>query len=266
MRMRLGILHDPEAQQRMHEREQRLAEEKKRKAEAPTVRSELEQKTWEEQQAKEGAEGAEAKAKEEQKQHRPKIKPLSEARAIELGANFFSEAFIFGVAVGLLVWDNWRSRAKESARRDDVADRLEALEADVEALRKELDPDLEALHDLGERVRELRKKKQTSWWNPGGWIGSRGAEDTAIMEEERDIEELQKKVEEKIVPIHKHIEDAKKTARVATTDHVTKDVKEAVDKKLEEKKKAKGLQSSAEEVETEAPERIDSVAATRKER
>ncbi|EME79572.1 uncharacterized protein MYCFIDRAFT_23654, partial [Pseudocercospora fijiensis CIRAD86] len=91
MRMRLGLLHDPEAQQRMHE------------------------------------------------PHKPKIRPLTEARAIELGANFFSEAFIFGVAVGLLLFENWRSRSKASARRDEVSERLEQLEAEVESLRATLD-------------------------------------------------------------------------------------------------------------------------------
>lgn len=136
MRMRLGILHDPEAQQRMHEREQRAAEEKKRKAEQPTVRSELEQKKYEEQKAKESAdEVAGSTKKEEPKSFKAKIKPLSEARAIELGANFFSEAFVFSVAVSLIVFEQWRRSAKESDRRDDVADQLEELKAEVLELR-----------------------------------------------------------------------------------------------------------------------------------
>ncbi|KAF7198553.1 OPA3-like protein [Pseudocercospora fuligena] len=187
MRMRLGLLHDPEAQQRMHEREKRAAEEKKRREEMPTVRSEEEQKKYDEQKAQEEADEAAGKKKTEEKPHRPKIRPLTEARAIELGANFFSEAFIFGVAVGLLLFENWRSRSKASARRDEVSERLEQLEAEVESLRAKLDPDLETLHDLSERAKEAKKRRQ-SW---SGWVASgfgltgQSAEDSAIKEEEK---------------------------------------------------------------------------------
>lgn len=198
MRMRLGILHDPEAQQRMHERQKKADEEKKRQQEAPTVRTAEEQKKYDEQKKKDEADGK----KEAEKPQKVKIRPLSEARAIELGANFFSEAFIFGVAVGLLLVEQYRSRKKESQRRDDVAERLEQLESEVESLRATLDPDLETLHDLSERIKAAKKSRQSaSWYNPLSW-GRRDAEDTAIMEEERDIGK-QSKDEEAIVPIRK---------------------------------------------------------------
>ncbi|KXT13796.1 hypothetical protein AC579_2344 [Pseudocercospora musae] len=187
MRMRLGLLHDPEAQQRMHEREKRAAEEKKRRREEmPTVRSEEEQKKYEEQKAQEAADEAAGTKKTEEKWHKPKIRPLTEARAIELGANFFSEAFIFGVAVGLLLFENWRSRSKASARRDEVSERLEQLEAEVESLRARLDPDLETLHDLSERVKEAKRRRQSwSGWVAGGFgLAGQSAEDSATKEEE----------------------------------------------------------------------------------
>lgn len=162
MRMRLGLLHDADAQQRMHEREQRAAEDKKRRAESPTVRTELEQRKHDEDQAK--AESAGDKKKEEEKRPRVRIRPLSDAKAI--GANFFSEAFIFAVAAGLLVWDSWRSRAKESARRDDVAERIEQLEAEVYRLRREHEPELAELKE------QFRKTPQYSWYNPKAWLPS----------------------------------------------------------------------------------------------
>ncbi|KAK4565492.1 hypothetical protein LTR86_004109 [Recurvomyces mirabilis] len=163
MRMRLGILHDADAQQRLHEREQKAADERKRKAEAPTVRTEVDQKQHEEDKAQGKDEITEAKKKKEDV-GKVKIRPLSEAKAIELGANFFSEAFIFAVAAGLLVWDSWRSRKKESARRDDVAERLGELETEVERLRGKYEPQLLA---ITEKVRPYEKKY--SWWNPAGW-------------------------------------------------------------------------------------------------
>lgn len=157
MRMRLGILHDPIAQERMHERELKVAEEKKRKAEVPIVRTEAEQKKFEEEQAK-----AEKDGPKKDTALKVKIRPLSEAKAIDLGANFFSEAFIFAVAAGLLVWDAWRSRKKESVRRDEVAERLETLEAEVARLRGRFEPELK---ELPEKLKPVRYP----WYNPAGW-------------------------------------------------------------------------------------------------
>lgn len=121
MRMRLGILHDAAAQERMHAREAAEAAAKKRQSEAPTVKTEAQQKA-------DDAAAADLKEKRNEAPSKPRIRPLSESRAIELGANFLSESFIFGVAVGLLVWDQWRTRRKESTRREGVEDRLDALE------------------------------------------------------------------------------------------------------------------------------------------
>lgn len=259
MRMRLGILHDPEAQQRMHDREKRAAEERKRREETPTVRTEAEQQKHDEQKAKEQADG---KKKEEEKPNKVKIRPLSEARAIELGANFFSEAFIFGVAVALLLFENWRSRKKESARRDDVAERLEQLESEVESLRAQLDPDLETLHDLSERIKAAKKARESgSWYNPLTW-GRRGAEDTAIMEEEHDVGKPSKEEEaQAIVPIRK----AKAIAERSAESEKEKKAKEAIvdqakdtNEKTPEEKLSKGN--------GKPPARIDSVTASTKER
>lgn len=121
MRMRLGILHDAAAQERMHAREAAEAAARKKQSETPTVKTEAQQKA-------DDAAAADLKEKRSEAPSKPRIRPLSESRAIELGANFLSESFIFGVAVGLLVWDQWRTRRKESTRREGVEDRLDALE------------------------------------------------------------------------------------------------------------------------------------------
>ena len=135
MRMRLGILHDAAAQERMHAREAAEAAAKKRQTETPTVRTEAQQKA-------DDAAAADLKEKKAEAPAKPRIRPLSESRAIELGANFLSESFIFAVAVGLLVWDQWRTRRKESTRREGVEDRLDALEdhtRQIVALKSEVD-------------------------------------------------------------------------------------------------------------------------------
>jgi hypothetical protein len=58
----------------------------------------------------------------------PKIRPLSESKAIDAGANFISEAFLFAVAGGLILLESLRSRRKESNRQDMVQERLDLLE------------------------------------------------------------------------------------------------------------------------------------------
>ncbi|PNS20247.1 hypothetical protein CAC42_5697 [Sphaceloma murrayae] len=134
MRMRLGILHDSAAQERMHAREVAEQAKKKAEAEAPTVRSEAEQKKFEAEE-KARAEGKEpTKEHKEEKKPKPRIRPLSEARAIELGANFVSEAFIFMVAAGLLVFERWYSRQKETAKDEHVVERIVTLEEQAEKI------------------------------------------------------------------------------------------------------------------------------------
>ncbi|KAJ2797449.1 hypothetical protein H4R20_005175 [Coemansia guatemalensis] len=57
-----------------------------------------------------------------------KIRPLNDARAIDAGANFLGEAFIFGVAVTLIFAEQIRSRNQARRRRDAIEDRLDDLE------------------------------------------------------------------------------------------------------------------------------------------
>ncbi|KAJ1963211.1 hypothetical protein GGI12_002184 [Dipsacomyces acuminosporus] len=60
-----------------------------------------------------------------------KIRPLNDARAVDAGANFLGEAFIFGVAVSLIFAEQVRSRNQAQRQRNAVDDRLDALERDV---------------------------------------------------------------------------------------------------------------------------------------
>lgn len=101
-------------------REAAEAQARKHKLEAPTVRTEAEMKAYE-------AETAEVKKKAREKT-KPRIRPLSEAKAIDTGANFVSETFLFLVSVGLIGFEWARRERKETSRRVDVADRIEELE------------------------------------------------------------------------------------------------------------------------------------------
>ncbi|KAL1969223.1 hypothetical protein VTN77DRAFT_477 [Rasamsonia byssochlamydoides] len=134
MRLRLGLLRDTEAIERQAAKEAAEAEAKKHKPQVPTVKTEAETKAEEA-----AAEKAKEKAIESAKQKPlPRIRPLSESKAIDTGANFISEAFLFLVAGGLIVFESWRSRRKETSHREDVQDRLNELEQSEKAARRAL--------------------------------------------------------------------------------------------------------------------------------
>ncbi|KAJ5475216.1 hypothetical protein N7539_008282 [Penicillium diatomitis] len=120
MRLRLGNIRDTSAVRKQVQAE---AEFKKHIPTSPTVKTEAATKAEEEAQAK-----AKAAAEEAAKPAHYRIRPLSESKAIESGANFISESFLFLVAGGLIVFESWRSRRKESTRREGVEDRLTELE------------------------------------------------------------------------------------------------------------------------------------------
>ena len=82
MRFRLGLLQDRAELEKQAAREAAEAQAKKHKSEAPTVKTEAQTKADEaaEARSKDGLD----KAKEPKKL--PKIRPLSEAKAIDVGA------------------------------------------------------------------------------------------------------------------------------------------------------------------------------------
>lgn len=121
MRLRLGTIRDNAAATRRATAE---AEARKHKPKSPTVKNEAETKAEEEAVAKAKAAASEA----DKPAPKPHIRPLSESKAIESGATFISESFLFIVAGGLILFESWRSRRKENTRRDDVAARLKELE------------------------------------------------------------------------------------------------------------------------------------------
>jgi hypothetical protein len=133
-------------------------------------------------------EAAVTKAKEKavetvKHQPRPRIRPLSESKAIDSGANFISEAFLFAVAGGLIVFESWRSRRKESSRREDVQDRLNELERAEKTTREALvafEQEVMALKAKNEKVplkdmkrllpRDVAEEKKAEESAKQGWL------------------------------------------------------------------------------------------------
>lgn len=57
-------------------------------------------------------------------------------RAIENGANFLAEGFLFAVAAALILGETWRSSRSSSKRRDDVDEKLEDLQLKMQDVTK----------------------------------------------------------------------------------------------------------------------------------
>ena len=146
MHLRLGLLQDPAAIEKQVTRAAAEAQAKKLKSEIPTVRTEAQMKADEVAEKDRGGEKSKALSVP-----KPKIRPLSEAKAIDSGASFVSEGFLLLIGVGLIVFENWRSKRKETSRREDVADRINELEENDRASRR-------ALVELEKEILRLRSK------------------------------------------------------------------------------------------------------------
>lgn len=157
MRMRLGLLQDTAAIDRQVEREVAEAASKRRSIQPPipTVPT-LEDVQAEEVVAKKVKKSIAEKVKsEEKKKEERRIRPLSEAKAIDSGATFISEAFLFLVAASLIGFESWRNRRKAVASREAVEERLDKLEGEV----KRVEQEKKGLEGRVERLKgELEKK------------------------------------------------------------------------------------------------------------
>lgn len=140
------MLQDAAALERQAARDAAKKEAERKKAQIPTVKTEADAKKEEEAAQNE-------KATEDKEKHppKPKIRPLSDSKAIETGANFISETFLFGVAAALIIFESWRSGRKEKNRRDKVSEQLGDLEEENRAARQ-------ALVELEREVLRLRAK------------------------------------------------------------------------------------------------------------
>ncbi|KAF2118277.1 optic atrophy 3 protein-domain-containing protein [Lophiotrema nucula] len=196
MRMRLGLLQDPAVIEKQIAKEAAAVEAARRKDQAPTV------KTKEETEADAALTHKEREEIEKKKKAalKPRIRPLSEAKAIETGANFVAETFIFAVGIGVIVFEQWRQRRKARNQRDDIREDLEELQQELKAVRAEL-AEVKANNQANPGV----ISRLTGWGGstqpPGGPNGSKESKE-AIRQE---IEE----VKQELVAVKVKLEEAK---------------------------------------------------------
>lgn len=164
----------------------------------------------------------------------PRIRPLSESKAIDAGANFISEAFLFVVAGSLILAEAWRSRRKEASRRDIVTERLELLEQRKRQDEQRLEEQeklnklqQEKLIELEKQIWILRGNREEDF--PGGEIRGQNWTPTPLWE--KPLKEGMG-VWQKVWNLGRSVEDKK--------EELVKEVKEAAEevKKEVEKEEA----------------------------
>ncbi|KAK6541235.1 hypothetical protein TWF694_008602 [Orbilia ellipsospora] len=171
MRIRLNLLRDNSVVERAEEEEEKQKKTEKQKAEQGTI-AKLATDAKQNAAKKDTTANTTASthssspttepisqpapAPKKKKASTPHIRPLSDSKAIENGANFISEFFLFSVAGGLILFETLRSRKKESERRDEVAERLQNLEEVDEIWRRKVEALERRLDEAGiKRVPEL---------------------------------------------------------------------------------------------------------------
>ncbi|KAF7791048.1 hypothetical protein EIP86_002008 [Pleurotus ostreatoroseus] len=83
------------------------------------------------------------------------VRPLSETRAIDNGANAIAEGFLFTVAAALILGETYRSSRNQTKRREGVDDKLEELQSSLERLNSRVD---NISRDFDERWSDEKQK------------------------------------------------------------------------------------------------------------
>ncbi|KAF5674671.1 OPA3 domain-containing protein [Fusarium heterosporum] len=150
MRMSVALLRDPEAERRAKER-----------AEAPTVKTQEQQKRDDQLKQKPTAE-APRKGLAFQNIWRRKFRPLPENKAVDLFADVIGDTFILSVAVALIVYETWRSSQKpdmNKMRIEELDQKLEELKKREEELEESEKRQKQRYESLEEALRALRDPK-----------------------------------------------------------------------------------------------------------
>ncbi|CAG8476512.1 2216_t:CDS:2 [Paraglomus occultum] len=67
------------------------------------------------------------------------VRPLKDAKAVDMGANFLGETLVFGVAAGLIIFEQRRSYKSNKDKYEDCMNSTEELKKGMELLQKEIE-------------------------------------------------------------------------------------------------------------------------------
>jgi hypothetical protein len=147
--MSVALLRDPEAERRAKE-----------KAEAPTVKTEEQQKR--DDQIKKQKPEVPKSSLTFQNIWRRKFRSLPENKAVDLFADVIGDAFILSVAVALIVYETWRTSKKpdiNKLRIEELDQKLEDLRKREEELEEAEKRQKERYESLEEALRGLKDPK-----------------------------------------------------------------------------------------------------------
>ncbi|EGU89248.1 hypothetical protein FOXB_00201 [Fusarium oxysporum f. sp. conglutinans Fo5176] len=150
MRMSVALLRNPDAERRAKE-----------KAEAPTVKTEEQQKRDDQLKQKQAPELLK-KSIPFQNIWRRKFRPLPENKAVDLFADVIGDAFILSVAIALIVYETWKSSQKpdmNKLRIEELDQKLEELKKREDELEEAEKKHKERYESLEETLRQLRDPK-----------------------------------------------------------------------------------------------------------
>ncbi|KYK56013.1 OPA3 domain protein [Drechmeria coniospora] len=119
MRLSVALLRDVEAERRAKER-----------AEAPTVKTEEQQKRDEalEEKARSKPAATSQRGFAFHNVWKRKFRPLPEAKAVDLFADVIGDAFILGVAGALIIYETYKASRKPDANKEQIDDLIRQLE------------------------------------------------------------------------------------------------------------------------------------------
>lgn len=66
------------------------------------------------------------------------IQPLKEEKAVELGAEILGEAFLYGIAASVILYEYYRSVKKEEKRDEDQDSSIQKLQEELTRLGSEM--------------------------------------------------------------------------------------------------------------------------------
>ncbi|KAF4429599.1 OPA3-like protein [Fusarium austroafricanum] len=150
MRMSVALLRNPDAERRAKE-----------KAEAPTVKTEEQQKRDDQLKQKQATETPK-KSIPFQNIWRRKFRPLPENKAVDLFADVIGDAFILSVAIALIVYETWKSSQKPDVNRmriEELDQKFEELKKREEELEEAEKKQKERYESLEEALRQLKDPK-----------------------------------------------------------------------------------------------------------
>ena len=86
------------------------------------------------------------------------VKPLTEEKAAELGAEIIGDTFVYGVAASIVIFEYVRSKKKEQDAEDSQNDQIANLNDSMQRLEREMKDIKKHLGDMDSKQQNTKKE------------------------------------------------------------------------------------------------------------